>query len=53
MERLIWLEYVHVLSRIEEDLDVGILVGYNGVRGRHPIYSSGDYEEVKLQPSPQ
>lgn len=44
---------IHVSSRFEEDLDVGIFIGHNGVRGRHPVYSSRDYEEVKLQSSPQ
>jgi len=42
------LKYVHISFRFEEDLDVGIFVGYNGVRRRHLIYSSGDYKKVKL-----
>lgn len=38
--------------RYEEDIDVGVLVGYNGT-GRGHLVHSRDHQKVKLQPSPQ
>lgn len=39
-------------STLEEELDVGIVVGDNGAGRGHTAHSSRDYEEAQLQPSP-
>ena len=40
-------------STLEEELDVGIVVGDNGAGRGHTAHSSRDYQEAQLQPSPQ
>lgn len=35
--------WTRVFRRSEEDLDVRVLVGYNGAGGGYSVHSSGDY----------